>query len=111
MTLLEWMISYLSDRNKANSLYRRGMSKAKKHNHQGAIEDYTMALGVPDTPSEMRAMILYNRGLVHVAAGMASEGADDLNAVLAMDEVAPNVKTAAERKLSRIKARKSKRIA
>ena len=111
MTLLEWMISYISDRNKASSLYQRGMNKAKKHDHKGAIEDYTMALNVPDTPSEMMAMILYNRGLVHVAAGMASEGADDLNAVLAMEEVAPNVKNAAEKKLSRIKARKSKRIA
>lgn len=108
MKLIEWVFHRFSKRNNAETFYRRGMAKAKKHNHQGAIEDYTKALELPDISAELNAMILYNRGLVYVAAGMAQKGADDLNAVLTMDEAGANVKKAAQGKLARIQSRSSK---
>lgn len=111
MKVLEWLSSCFSKGDKATMLYKRGMAKAKKHDHQGAIEAYSSALEVPEKPSELKAMILYNRGLVYVASGMAQQGTEDLNAVLAMDDAAVNVKTAAQRKLARIDSRAGKRSA
>lgn len=110
MNPIQSLMSYFAKGDQVNTLYKRGMAKAKKHNHSGAIEDYTNALAVSDIGPEMQAMILYNRGLVYVAAGMAKQGAGDLNAVIAMETAAENVKRAAERKLARIQSR-TKRIA
>jgi dihydroxyacid dehydratase/phosphogluconate dehydratase len=84
------------------------MAKAKRHDHQGAIGDYTTTLGIPGTPADLLAMVLYNRALVYVAAGEAQKGTDDLDAVLAMDEEVVNVKTMARRKLARMESRASK---
>lgn len=110
MNPIQWLMGRFADSDQASTFYKRGMVKAKKHNHAGAIEDYTAALAVPDVAAEMQAMILYNRGLVYVAAGMAKQGADDLNSVIQMEAAAENVKRAAQRKLSRIQSR-TKRIA
>ena len=90
-------------------LYKRGMSKAKKHDHRGAIDDYTTTVGMPDAPANVKAMVLYNRALVHVANGDFCKGADDLEAVLEMDEAPVNVKTMARQKLAKreVRSRKS----
>lgn len=53
-------------------------------------------------------MVLYNRALVHVAAGDDQKGAVDLDAVLAMNEALVNVKTMARQKLVRMEFRASK---
>lgn len=105
MNPFQWLKSCFAQGDQANTFYKRGMVKADKHNHAGAIEDYTAALNVPGVVPEMQAMILYNRGLVYVAAGMAKQGADDLNAVIQMEAAAENVKRAAQRKLARIQSR------
>ena len=109
MYAFNWLTDHFSSRGKALSLYRRGMAKAKKHDHQGAIDDYTMTIDMPDTPPNVKAMVLYNRALVHVATGDFCKGADDLEAVLAMDEAPVNVKTMARQKLAKreIRSRKS----
>ncbi|RCS48222.1 hypothetical protein DTL42_13530 [Bremerella cremea] len=111
MSAFRWIASYFAKGDKATSLYKRGMLKAKKHDHQGAIDDYSLALEVPGLSPEMMAMIRYNRGLVYVACGMAKKGADDLNEVIAMDGAALNVKSAAQRKLARIESRTSRHSA
>lgn len=105
MSVLQWIASCFSKEDKATSLYKRGMAKANKHDHQGAIEDYSRALTAPDLSPKLSAMIRYNRGLVYVASGMAKEGADDLNDVIGLESTALNVKSAALRKLARIKSR------
>ena len=108
MNVLKWLSGCFSDRSKAMSLYKRGMKKAKKHDHQGAIDDYTQTIGVADTPSDVKAMVLYNRALVYVAAGDQQKGVDDLDAVLAMEDAPVNVKTMARHKLVRIESRSKK---
>ncbi len=108
MNIFHWLTSCFSGRGKAMSLYKRGMAKAKKHDHQGAIEDYTTTIGMPGTPAGLMAMVLYNRALAHVAAGDERNGIVDLDAVLAMSETLVNVKTMARQKLARMESRSRK---
>ena len=109
MNALNWLTCHFSNRGKVRSLYKRGMAKAKNHDHQGAIDDYTMSIDMSDTPPNVKAMVLYNRALVHVATGDFCKGADDLEAVLVMDEAPVNVKTMARQKLAKkeVRSRKS----
>ena len=108
MNTFNWLKSRFSSRGKALSLYRRGMARAKKNDHQGAIDDYTATIDMPDTPSDVKAMALYNRALVHVASGDDPKGVVDLDAVLAMDEALVNVKTMARQKLAKMGSRNGK---
>ena len=105
MNALNWLTDHISNRGRALSLYKRGMTKAKKHDHQGAIDDYTTTIDMPDTPSNVKAMVLYNRALVHVATGDYRKGVDDLDAVIAMDEAPVSVKILAKQKLAKRKIR------
>jgi hypothetical protein len=81
------------------------MAKAKKHDHEGAIDDYTATIDMDGIPPDVKAMALYNRGVVHAAAGNNPKAVDDLNAVLAMAEPLERVKTAARQKLVRMERR------
>ncbi len=76
------------------------MARAKKHNHEGAIAEYTTTIDMSDTSAEMKAMALYHRALAHVAAGDERKGIDDLDAVVAMGETIVNAKTMARQKLA-----------
>ncbi len=105
MNIFHWLTNCFSDRGTAMSLYKRGMAKAKRHDHEGALEDYTTMIGMPGTPADLLAMVLYNRALVYVAAGDDQKGAADLDTVLAMDESLMNVKTMARQKLARMESR------
>src|SRR3954447_4496340 len=98
MKVFRWLTSRFSNRGKAMFLYKRGMAKAKKHDHHGAIHDYTTTLGIRGAPADLMAMVLYNRALVYVAAGDDGKGTDDLDAVLAMKQGFVNVKTMARQK-------------
>lgn len=111
MNLFRRLTRCCSRRGRAVSLYKRGMAKARKHDHQGALQDYTNTLGMPGTPAELLAMVLFNRALVYVAAGDQPRGAADLDAVLAMNEACANVKLMARQKLARMVSRASKQDA
>jgi hypothetical protein len=104
MKILDWLAGRFSNRRRAVSLYKRGVSRARKHNRQGAIDDYTAAIAMRETPDDVKVMALYHRALVHVAAGDAPKGVDDLNQVLAMDEGFCNIKTMARRRLADLEA-------
>ena len=108
MNIFHWFTRYFSSHGKAMSLYKRGMAKAQKHDHEGALEDYTTIIGMPGTPADLLVMVLYNRALVYVAAGDDQKGTADLDAVLAMDESLVNVKTMARQKLARMESRASR---
>ena len=108
MRILNWFTDSLSHRGKAMSQYKRGMAKAKRNDHPGALLHYTSAIGMPGTPADLLAMILYNRALVYVAAGDESKGAADLEAVLAMSDSTGNVKAMARQKLARMESRASR---
>ena len=108
MNVFNWWTDRFTNRGKALSLYKRGMAKAIKHDHQGAIDDYTTTIGMPYGPANVRAMALYNRALVHVATGDYRKGVDDLDAVLAMNEAPASVKTRARQKLAKREIRSRK---
>ena len=107
MNVFNWLTGRFSNRGKALSLYKRGMAKAKKHDYQGAIDDYTKSIGMPHTPANVKAMLLYNRALAHVATGDYLRGVDDFDAVLAIDEASLIVKSKARHKLARRQSRSS----
>ena len=108
MKAFTWLTDHFSNRGKALSLYRRGMTKTKKHDHRGAIDDYTTTIGMPDAPAKVKAMVLFNRALVHLASGDYCKGVDDLDAVLAMDEAPLSVKKRARQKLAKRGLRSNK---
>lgn len=108
MTLFGWVAGRFSQRGKALSLYHRGMAKAKRHDHQGAIDAYSATIAMSAIPPDVQAMVLYNRALVYVAEGDDQRGADDLDALLAIVEAPINVKTMARQKLARMKTRADK---
>ncbi len=105
MGFLDSLIGRGSNHGKAMSLYKRGMVKAKKHDHKGAIDDYSATINMSDAPYDVIAMALYNRALVHAAVKDNAKAIDDLNSVLAMTEIPANVKTAADEKLQRMNRR------
>ncbi len=104
MIIFHWLTGRFSNRRKAIFLYKRGMAKAKKRDRQGAIDDYTTMLSMPGMPADLTAMVLYNRALVHVAAGDDGKGVVDLAAVLAMNGAIVNVKSMARQKLARMQS-------
>lgn len=109
MRIVNWLKSRLSSRGKALYIYRRGMLRAKQHDPQGAIDDYTATIDGPETPPDVKAMALFNRALVRCAADEHNpQVIDDLTMVLAMPESLADVKTEARRKLERMKRHSSK---
>ncbi len=110
MNVFNWLSRSAWRRSRALGLYRQGMAKANKHNHLGAIEDYTSALRMRDVPPDVIAMVLYNRALVYVATGDDSNGTRDLESVLAMEESLNNIKSMAKQKLIRMKTRSDKSV-
>lgn len=105
MNPLYWLAGRFSHRAKALAFYRRGMSRANSHDHLGAVDDYTAAIGMIAVPADVKAMALYNRALAHLASGDNPKGVGDLDAVLAMREGLVNIKTQARQKLVRMKQR------
>lgn len=110
MNLLSWLLSSFSVRHKALWNYKRGMARAKMRDHEGALTNYTAAIDSKHVPDDVKAMALYNRALVYVAAGDDPKGVDDLDSVLAMDGgmMIVNVKTLAKQKLDKMNSRSSK---
>ena len=108
MSAFNWLTDDFSSRGKALTLYRRGMAKSNDRDHDGAIEDYTTAIDMKDTPGDVKAMTLYNRALVYAASGNKSKATTDLNMVLEMNEAPPNIKSEAKRKLTRMESKSTK---
>ena len=99
MSGFQWLTGLFSNRGKAMSLYKRGMAKATKRDHEGAIDDYNQAITLPDTPPDLKAMVLYNRALAYFRTGQKQNAMDDLKEVLEMDEAPASVKSKAKEKL------------
>ena len=103
--LYRWLRDRYCVRGKAMTAYRRGMKKAQDHDIPGAIRDYSIAIKMPDTPSDVKAMALYNRAIVYAAAHDESKAIEDLRVVLAMRETPSDVRLEAKRKLARMDRR------
>lgn len=83
-------------------MYRRGVVRARLHKHDAAVEDYTAVIRLDRAPTDIVAMALYNRALVHHAKGNNACAIEDLGAVLHMPAAAGRIKTEARRKLLRM---------
>ena len=105
INIVKWFKTKLSVRGRALLLYERGMVKAKKQDQQGAIVDYSSAIDLPNAPTDIISMALFNRGLAQVATGEFGRGVDDLTAVLEMDGAPANVKKMARQKLAKRNSR------
>jgi hypothetical protein len=102
MNLFKWLTRRWSIRGVGLSFYKRGMTRAKNHDQQGAMDDYTSAIDLHDAPAEVRAMARYNRALLYAAAKVIPKAVDDLNAVLAMTAPLRRIKSAARQTLERM---------
>ena len=102
MNFLNWWTNRRSVRGAALSLYKRGMQRASKHDRQGATDDYTAVVLMRDAPTDVVAMVLYNRALLNAAIGDAAKATEDLAAVLATTAPLRRIKLAARQKLDRI---------
>ena len=102
MKLFGWIKATVSHQSKAMRLYRRGMLKAKLHDHEAALAHYTAVIEMADAPANLRSMALYNRSLVYTAKEDNPKAIQDLETLLDMPAAAPNVKTEARRKLVRM---------
>ena len=102
MKFLEWFRSGFKGRYRLLWKYRRGMSRANRRDHQGALEDYTDVIDTCDAPQDVKAMALFNRALVYSAQSQDSSAIEDLQELLALPAAGEAVKIEARRKLVRI---------
>ncbi len=102
MKFAGWIKGQLFHRNKAMFRYKRGMARAKLHELEAALTDYTAVIEMPEASAEIRAMALYNRSIVYTANHNDSQAIGDLEALLEMAGAAANVKLEARRKLVRM---------
>jgi hypothetical protein len=105
MNFFKWLTRGNSVYDVVLSLYKRGLASAMNHDQKGARDAYTAAIDMPDAPSDLRAMALYNRALLYAAAKEIPKATQDLNAVLAMTVPLHKVKLAAKQKLDRMQRR------
>ena len=105
MGVFNWLTNRFTNHGKALAGYRRGMKKARNRDHVGAIGDYTTAINTPNITPDVKAMAQYNRALAHRAAKDVPKAVEDLNLILAMNEMLTNVKTMARQELVRIERR------
>jgi hypothetical protein len=101
MTLFGWLKGRLSHRDRATTLYKRGMACAKLHENHAALANYSAVIEMADAPADIRAMALYNRSVVHTANHDLAQASRDLEQLLEMPAAA-KVKTEARRKLLRM---------
>ncbi len=105
MSFYTWFRNRCPARAKATTAYKRGMKQANYHNHQAAIDEYTIAIKVPDAPSDVKAMALFNRAIVYAAVHQDELAIDDLRTLLSMSDAPAEVRTEARRKLVRMDRR------
>jgi hypothetical protein len=108
INIVTWLAAHFTNRGKALAHYRSGMAKARKHDREGAIDEYTTVIQTPNITPALKAMALYNRALVYAATGRESHAIKDLDTVLAIKHPLSRIKTEASRKLVRMKRRNEK---
>ena len=105
MRIVDWLKSRLSRRAKFISLYRNGMSKAKKGDFAGAVSDYTSAIDASGISNDVLGMALYNRALAYSAIQESDKAAEDLTRALSIPGLPENIKVAAIQRQERIRRR------
>jgi hypothetical protein len=98
-----WPHSVRSD---ALSLYKQGLVCSENKNAKGAMQAYTLAIELPNSPDDVKAMALYNRALVLAAGGAIDQALADLEVVMELPAPLHAVKLAARRRLERLRNRR-----
>ena len=83
------------------------MAKAKRRDFAGAIVDYSAAMGHPDVPADIRAMVTYNRALAYSALHIDTKAVEDLDVVLHMPGVSKEIAAAARDRQERLRRRQN----
>jgi hypothetical protein len=104
MNLLRWILPR-SRRGEVMSLYKRGITRAEKHDAAGAMAAYTSAIEMTDAPEDLRAMALYNRALLLAAKGKTEQALADLKLIIDLPITQRDVKLAARRRVERLEHR------
>jgi tetratricopeptide (TPR) repeat protein len=107
MTIFDWLKNRFSSRAKFISLYRNGMSKAKKGDFAGAVLDYTSAIDAAGISNDVLGMALYNRALAYSAIDESDKAAEDLTRALKIPGLPENIKVAAIQRQERIRRREA----
>jgi hypothetical protein len=102
MGLVAWFESMLSRSARPEALYRRAVKKAKGHDLEGAIRDYTVVIEGESTSAPLKAMSLLNRAVAQAASRHFAEARKDLQSALTAKNAPPEVAAAARAKLDRI---------
>ncbi len=105
MGISDWLKSTFGKKETALSYYKSGIAKAEKRDNQGAVDDYTSAIEFPNANDKEKAMSLYNRALVYHSLRENEKAIDDLNLVLKMHGAHHEIKSAAKKKMERIRLR------
>ena len=103
--LRRWLATLMSPRGSALSMYRSGMTKARRRDYAGAIADYSTAIDAEHIPIDVKAMAIYNRALAYAATHEDAKAADDLAAMLSMPGLPENITTQARQRRERIRRR------
>ncbi|MBX3426327.1 MAG: hypothetical protein KF688_11660 [Pirellulales bacterium] len=103
MPLFDWLTKRFSPRIRAAWHYRRGVLEARAGRNDSAIIDYTIAVEMPETAPDVRAMALFNRALAYSTIDDRESAVDDLSRLLEMPAASVQIKTEARRKLLRMK--------
>ena len=107
MGLFGKIFGSFSARGGALAKYKAGMTKAKAGKYEQAIVDYTSAIENNKTPSDVKAMALYNRSLAYTSTGDSAMAAQDLESIVRMDNVPHNIMQQASERQQRMR-KKSK---
>jgi hypothetical protein len=108
VNLLRSLTKAFSSQGKAESIYKRGMQKAKADDLAGAIADYTSVINGKDSPPDIRAMAYFNRALVYSKQEQDDIAHQDLKAVVGLAQAPPNIVAAAKEKLARWEKRRAR---
>lgn len=105
MGLSKWLQRFTSARGRAQALYESGMLKAKQEDYAGAVKDYSVALESSDLPTDLTAMLRFNRALAYSMLKQEDKANADLKLVLGTSGAPARIVSAAREKLERIRRR------
>lgn len=100
-----WFERLFSRPGSAERLYKEGVEKAKDKDYAGALANYTAAIESKRAPGDIKAMALFNRGLIYSLQGEQGRAEADLDAAIREPAAPAEVVSAAKEKRERLRRR------
>jgi len=108
MNLFRKIGARFTARGRALVLIDQGMACANKAQPDVAIKHYTDVINSSNSPSDVKAMALFNRALVYTTIAKEQQATVDLKAILTMPEAMAKVKKSANDKLVRMQRKRGR---